>query len=134
MKNENIELASVGKASSVLVSSPFGPLGGGGFNSAPNSPIREGIVKEKADAKSASFRNRLVRLLSIVEKEATDYNSLKEMIKDGSHHRRTSVTAQERRVSRAAAGLPPRRGDLEENLMPKTLSVKDGKVEDCQRT
>ena len=41
MKNENIELASVGKASSVPASNPFGPLGGGGFKSAPKSPTKD---------------------------------------------------------------------------------------------
>ena len=199
LKNENIELASVGKASSVLASSPFGPLGGGSFNSAPNSPTQdimaaangnadnennngsnpsdnsgafktmknwwagededkkeevevekdvaagrrksstapmEGVVKEKAEARSAPFRNRLIGLLSSIEKEAKDYNSLKERIKvenrEQRSNRRTSVTAAERRASRAAAGLPPRnyeptptRADSEENLMSKTLGAAD---------
>jgi len=94
----------------------------------------ESVVKEKAEARSAPFRNRLIWLLSSIEKEAKDYNSFKERIKDENHHQRTSVTTQERRASRAVAGLPPRRGDSEENFMSKTLPVKDGKVEDCQRT
>jgi hypothetical protein len=202
LKNENIELASVGKASSVLASSPFGPLGGGSFNSAPSSPTQdvmanentdpannngsnpsdnsgafktmknwwagededkkeevelekevgavalrrksntapmEGVVKEKAEARSAPFRNRLIGLLSSIEKEAKDYNSLKERIKvenrEQRSNRRASVTAAERRASRAAAGLPPRNGestpnrvDSDENLMSKTLDARIGGV------
>ncbi|GMI34479.1 hypothetical protein TeGR_g1177 [Tetraparma gracilis] len=48
----------------------------------------EGVVKEKAEARSAPFRNRLIGLLSSIEKEAKDYNNLKERISVENKERR----------------------------------------------
>ena len=69
----------------------------------------EGVVKEKAQARSAPFRNRLIGLLTSIEKEAKDYNSLKQRIKDENLARRASGSARER------MGLPPRASSHQED-------------------
>ena len=80
----------------------------------------EGVVKEKAESMTAPFRNRLIGLLSSIEKEAKDYNNLKERITDENKERRGIMR-------KGRGGRPPResrevgeRGE-EEALFSKTL-------------
>jgi hypothetical protein len=71
----------------------------------------EGVVKEKAEARSAPFRNRLIGLLSSIEKEAKDYNNLKERISVENKERRVSVGGRRRSaLGGHGGGLPPRAG------------------------
>ncbi len=81
-----------------------------------NGTKTEGVVKENAEKMTAPFRNRLIGLLSSIEKEAKEYDNLKERISAENHTRRSSLEERRgsvsklRREAREGRGLPPRSG------------------------
>ena len=64
----------------------------------------EGVVRAQAETLTAPFRNRLIGLLSSIEKEASDYKLLKEKISEENVSRRE----EKRRSVRAKRGIPQR--------------------------
>ncbi|GMH74744.1 hypothetical protein TL16_g06544 [Triparma laevis f. inornata] len=87
-------------------------------------PKTSGVVKANAANITAPFRNRLIGLLSSIEKEAKDYNDLKDRIK---------VENLERRDVRNLSAVERRQKRLEEKEMSKTVPLRSGSFNDLEK-